>query len=171
MVRAAVAQVLLFIAAITVSSMVAGVVVTEAGRYAQSVDDESDRNVAAIDAEIAIINDADAANAGAYDAENDTVTIYVKNIGGNTLESDPEAIDVLVNGEYVPADALETRGLGADNGGDNDSENANTHWRVDTVLEATVDLEADASLELEDGENRVVVTVASARDSLPFEVE
>lgn len=153
MVRAAVAQVLLFIAAISVSTMLVGVVVTQAGLYAQSVEDDRDRRAAAADAEIAIVNDADA-NA-TYDGAEERVTLYVKNVGGGTLE--PDDADVLLNGEYVRPS--ETTVHGDDTGSDG--------WRVQTVLELAIDV--DESLEA--GEHRAVVVIDTARDALTFEVE
>ncbi|WP_436346082.1 archaeal flagellar protein G [Natronorubrum sp. FCH18a] len=153
MVRSAVAQVLLFIAAIGVSTMLVGVGVTQSGPYAQSVEDGRDRQAAAADAQIAIIDDADAD--ATYDGSSQRVTLYVKNVGGDTLE--PDSADVLLNGEYVPPS--ETRVLG--DGGDADQ------WRVDAVLELTIDVAEP----LEAGEHRAVVEIETERDVLTFSVD
>lgn len=153
MVRSAIAQVLLFIAAISVSTMLVGAVVTQSGLYAQSVEDERDRQAAAADAEIAIINDADAD--ATYDGASEQVTLYVKNVGESTLE--PDSADILLDGEYVPPS--ETRVLG-DGGGAN-------QWRVDTVLELTIDVTEP----LEAGEHRAVVEIETERDVLTFEID
>lgn len=153
MVRASVAQVLLFIAAVSGATLLAGGVVTESGVYAQSVADESEREVATLDAEIAIINDADAG--ATYDDSDERLTLYVKNVGGSSLE--PNESEVLVDGEYVRPS--ERTVLGTDT--------AAAPWRVDTVLELTIDLAEP----LEAGEHRVAVEVHSARELLTFTVE
>lgn len=148
MVRAAVTHAILFIAAISVAAVVAGLVVSEAGSYAQSVEDESERDVAAIDAEIEIVNDPEAG--ATYDETEETVTVYVKNVGGSTLQ--PGDATVLLNGEYAEPD--ETRVLGTET----------DEWRVDAVLELTIEI--DGGLEGED--HRVVVEADEARDRLSF---
>lgn len=154
MVRAAVVQLLLFIAAVSVSTVFVGGVVTEAGLYSQAVGHESDRTTAALDAEIALIDDAEADSI--YDDSNGTVTLYVKNVGAGPLE--PSTAAVLLDGEYVRPS--ETRVLGAD------SDSGASRWRVETVLELTLDGQSLAA-----GEHRAVVDVETARDVLVFEVE
>lgn len=146
MVRASVVQVLLFIAAISASTMFVGVIVTESGLYAQSIEDESDRETAVIDTEIAIVNDAEAGTT--YNASDEQVTVYVKNVGGAPLE--PTALDVVLNGEYVQPDGMKV--FEADT------------WREGTVLELTV------SASLEQGTHRVAVEINDARETLEFEV-
>ncbi|ELY54258.1 flagellin [Natronolimnohabitans innermongolicus] len=150
MVRTSIVHVLLFIAAVSISTMFVGVVVTEAGLYAQSTESESERDVAAIDAEIDLINDPEAGTTYAEDDGDGSLTLYVKNVGGSSL--DPGDADVLLNGEYVsPADSR----LLSD--GD--------VWRVDSVLEVTV----PTSTALEPGDHRAVVEIDGAREILEFE--
>ncbi|WP_339105615.1 flagellin [Haloterrigena salinisoli] len=147
MVRTAVVQLLLFTAAITAAMLFAGTVATEAGLYAQSVDDEGDRDVATLDTEIAIINHPAAGTT--YNETGDELTIYVKNVGDGSLE--PAAVDLLIDGEYVRPN--ETRVL----------EGTDPVWREEAVLELT------APSSLEPGTHRVVVGTNGARDRLEFE--
>ncbi|MFC4542522.1 flagellin [Halosolutus amylolyticus] len=147
MVRTAVVHLLLFIAAVSVATLGAGVIVTETSEYAQSVDGEADRTVAEIDAEIAIVSDP--AAGATYDEANGTVTLYVRNVGGDALE--PGDAEVLVDGEYVAAPS--TRVLDAEH----------DRWRVGSLLEVT------AGATLGPGEHRGLVSIDGARDHLTFE--
>lgn len=146
MVRASLVQLLLFITAVSVSTLFVGMVVTETGLYAQSSEAESERDVAVIDAEIAVINDVESDTI--YDDTSDEVTVYLKNVGGGTL--DPAETELLVDGEYVQPEAMQVLDAG-------DS------WRESTVLEVTL------PAALEPGNHRVVATVDSAREHFEFE--
>ncbi|WP_408956870.1 archaeal flagellar protein G [Natrinema sp. 74] len=148
MVRAAVAQTLLFIAAVSAAAMFAGTIVTQSSLFAQSTADEADRTVATIDAEVDVINDP--ASGATYDDTDGKVTLYVKNIGGETLE--PAALEVVLDGTYVESSARSTRVL-----------TSGDEWRVGTVLEVTVDRSLAA------GEHRALVTIHGARDQLVFD--
>lgn len=146
MVRVSLTHVLLFIAVISVSTMFVGVIVTETGLYAQSTADESDREVAAIDAEIDIVNDAEAGST--YNGSE--VTLYVKNVGGGSL--DPADVDLVLDGEYVEPNGTTVFGY------------PDTAWREGAVLELTV------PASLESGDHRVLVEIDGARDRLEFRV-
>ena len=147
MVRTSVVQVLLFIAAISASMLFVGSIVTESGLYAQSVEDEGERDVATLDADIAIINHPEAGTT--YDEDGGQATIYVKNVGDGSLE--PDETELLLDGEYVRPD--ETRVLDANR----------TTWSEETVLELT------APASFDPGNHRIVVETAGARDRLEFE--
>lgn len=147
MVRTSVVQLLLFTAAITAAMLFAGTVVTEAGLYAQSVDDEGERDVATLDTEIDIVNHPEAGTT--YNETSGELTIYVKNVGDGSLE--PAAVDLLIDGEYVRP--TETRVL----------EGTDPVWREGAVLELT------APASLEPGTHRAVVGTNGARDRLAFE--
>ncbi|WP_254762288.1 archaeal flagellar protein G [Natrinema marinum] len=148
MVRTAVAQVLLFIAAVSIAAAFAGTIVTQSSVFAQSTADEADRTVATIDAEIVVINDP--AAGATYDDADGQVTLYVKNVGGETLE--PAALEVVLDGTYVGSGERSTRVL-----------ESGDEWRVGTVLEVTIDRFLAA------GEHRAAVTIDGARDRLVFD--
>ncbi|NUB89863.1 flagellin [Haloterrigena sp. SYSU A121-1] len=147
MVRASVVQLLLFTAAISAATLFAGSIATEAGLYAQSVEDEGARDVATIDSEISLINHPEAGTT--YNETADNVTIYAKNVGGGSLEAD--AADLLIDGEYVRS--VETNVL----------ERGDSLWREGAVLELT------APASLDPGIHRAVVDADGARDRLEFE--
>ncbi|MCU4743912.1 LamG-like jellyroll fold domain-containing protein [Natronoglomus mannanivorans] len=138
-------QLILFIAVVSVTTLFVGALVVEVGLYSQAIGDEGERAGAAIDAEITIVNDPDAG--GTYDEDTETVTLYVKNVGGSTLE--PADLDVLLDGEYVTSTAKTVR--------DGD------HWRPGRVLEITIDRS------LERGWHRVLVSVGGVQETLSFE--
>uniref|UniRef100_A0A7D5GI18 Archaeal flagellar protein G n=2 Tax=Natrinema halophilum TaxID=1699371 RepID=A0A7D5GI18_9EURY len=149
MVRIAVVQTLLFIATVSIATMFAGTIVTQSTLYAQSNADETDRAVAEIDAEVAIINDPAAGTT--YDESAGQSTLYIKNIGRETLE--PVALEVVLDGRYVESADRSVRLLGT----------RGDHWRVGTVLEVTIDRS------LGTGEHRAVVEIHTAQDRLTFE--
>lgn len=145
MVRTSVAHVVLFIAVVSVTAMAVGAVLTGIGAFAQSVGEAGDRDGAAIDAEVAIINDPEAG--ATYDESNETLTLYVKNVGESTL--DPADLELLVDGEYVEPTAL--RVLDGD------------RWREARVLE----VEAETPLAV--GSHRALVDVLGDREWLAFD--
>jgi len=148
MVRAAVAQALLFIAAVSIAATFAGTIVTQSSLFAQSTAAEADRAVATIDAEVAVINDPEAG--ATYDGADGQITLYVKNVGGETLE--PAALEILLDGSYVESGERSTRVL-----------ESGDEWRVGTVLEVTIDRSLAA------GEHRAVVTIHGAQNRLVFD--
>ena len=141
--REAIVQLLLFVAAVSVATLLVGVVVTETVRYSQSVGDAGDRSSAEIDAEIVLVADPEA---GAI-ANDDSITLYVKNIGGATL--DPADLDVLVDGTYhEPAGTTVLEG---------------ETWRPGALLEVTIETSLEA------GEHRVVVRIQGGEDRIEFD--
>ncbi|GAB3036994.1 archaellum stator protein ArlG [Natronobiforma cellulositropha] len=146
MARTSVTHLILFIAVVSATMLFVGSLTSEVGHYAGSVERESDRIVAEIDADILLVNDPEAS--GTYDQGSETTTLYVKNVGGSTLEADD--LDVLLDGSYVePASATV---LGDD------------YWRTGRVLEVTVDGA------LADGDHRAMVRIHGAVDVLEFAV-
>ena len=149
MVRVAIGHVILFIAIVGASALLVGVVVTQTALYSQAVDGESERDAATIDAEIEFISDPEAG--AIYDEEDETVTLYVKNVGGDTLE--PDAVSVLLDGEYTGEIDTSVIGPGVDVDG----------WRVGSTAQFVLEES------LNPGDHRAVVEVDGARDVLEFE--
>ncbi|WP_276255376.1 flagellin [Halomontanus rarus] len=145
MVRDSVTQLILFIAVVSVATLLAGTMVVEVGLYSQSIGDKGDRAAAAIDADVTIVNDPEAG--ATYDNRTETVTLYVKNVGGSTLE--PADLDVLLDGTYVTPASREV--LEGD------------YWRSGHTLAVT------ANHSLETGERRALVRIDGARNVLEFE--
>ena len=143
-VRESIVQLVFFIAVVSVATLFVGLVVTQTAVFSESVDREGERSAAEIDAEIVLINDPET---DAYDAEDETVTLYVKNVGGSTLE--PERLDVLVEGDLV--EGTDARVVEGD------------RWRPERVLEVTIDRD------LSPGEYRTLVRIDGADDHFNFE--
>ncbi len=140
--RESIVQLVFFVALVAVAAVLVGVLTTGAAEYADAVDGGSEREAAAIDAELVLVNDAESdAN---YDGER--LTLHVKNLGSDSL--DPDALEVLVDGEYYEPAAVDVPAEG---------------WRAGSTL--TVDVEAD----LDPGDRRAVVRVDGAEDRLTFE--
>ncbi|MCU4752990.1 PQQ-binding-like beta-propeller repeat protein [Halobacteria archaeon AArc-curdl1] len=145
MARNSVVHLVLFIAVVSVSAIAVGILVTQAGLYSQALEGESEREQASLETDLSIINDPEAGTT--YDADSETVTLYVKNVGSRTLE--PGDLDVLLDGEYVTATSAVVDG---------------DDWRPGTVLEVTIDLEEP----LERGIHRATVNVHGVSDTLEF---
>jgi len=142
------AHLVLFIAAILVSAAVAGTVTESASRVGSAIEADSDLESQRIDADVRVVSDADSPNA-VYNNSSQTLTLYVKNVGGRTLPSGPNDVPVLVNGNYQSD--VQTTVL------DDDA------WRPGTLLELSV------NVTLADGaKTRVVVTPTGARDLFVF---
>lgn len=138
----------LFIAAILISAAIAGTVTESASRVGSAIESDSDLESQRVDAEVQVVSDADSPGA-VYDNSSDTLTLYVKNVGGRRLPSDPSDVPVLVNGNYQSD--VQTTVLEDD------------AWRPGTLLEVRV------NVTLADGaQTRVVVTPTGARDLFVF---
>lgn len=142
------AHLVLFIAAILISAAVAGTVTESASRVGSAVEADSDLESQQVDADVRVVSDADSPSA-VYNNSSDTLTLYVKNVGGRTLPSEPSDVPVLVNGNHQTD--VRTAVLEDD------------AWRPGTLLEIRV------NGTLADGaETRVVVTPTGARDLFVF---
>lgn len=150
-----ISSLILFIAAMVVAAGVAGTLVTAVTDVSSSVSTQTGDTAETIDTDIEIISDA--GSDAVYDAENDTVTLYVKNTGENTLPSDGSGLDVVLDGEYVSSEAyLPGDGSGIEIHGDD-------HWRPGAVAELEIDRTLEAG-----AEHRAVVTINSSRAVFEF---
>lgn len=147
MVHDSITHLLLFIVFVILATMLVGVVTGDINSYAQSIDRETDRQVLHIETELTILNDPLAGTT--YDDDADTLTVYVKNVGGETLE--PTNVVTLVNGQY--ADDTSTEVIDSD------------RWRVGTVLEITVHLDEP----LDRAEHRLTVDLNGVQETITFD--
>ncbi|MFC6954126.1 flagellar protein G [Halorubellus litoreus] len=150
MASSSVSSLILFIAAMIIAASVAGTMVTNVAEVSNAIDTRSVDAEQRIDTEIEIISDP--GSSAVYDDPNATVSVLVKNTGSNTLPDEPGKIDVLVDGQYVPAS---DQGLTVLDG---------SSWRPGTVLR----LEVDESLS--PGEHRVVLVINGDREVFTFYV-
>lgn len=146
-----VSSVILFIAALLVAAAVAGTLVTNVNQISNAIDDKSGGVQEKIDTDVEIISDA--GSESVYNASSENVTLIVKNTGERTLDTDPRALDVLVDGEYVQSDSMT---IGVVSGEES--------WRPGAVAE----LEIDRSLA--SGEHRIVVVASGDEEVFEFYV-
>lgn len=149
MADASASALILFIAAVAVAAGVAGMMTTTVQDISSSVDVRGDSVSSEIRSDITIINDT--GSDGLYDADENELTLYVKNTGSEPLTPADATIDVLIDGQYVEIDTLETLGDGE------------RSWRPGEVLELTL------TVELED-EHRVLVHTNNNEDTVVITV-
>lgn len=87
-------EIIFFIAALVISSMIAGVMISSIQETSVVFDQRSRSLVESIKDDITIINDPD-------NVSHDPLIIYVKNTGDSSLAVDKKTFDVLINGTYI----------------------------------------------------------------------
>jgi flagellar protein FlaG len=142
------AHLVLFIAAILFSAALAGTLTQGATTLGRSIEAAADVDADHANTDFQIVSDDDSPTA-VYDADDETLTILVKNTGAATIPSSPDEVTLLVDGAYQ-ADTRTTV-LGAD------------RWRPETVLR----VRANVSL-APDAKTRVVVDANGHRDRFVF---
>lgn len=150
MASSSVSSLILFIAAMIIAASVAGTMVTNVAEVSNAIDARSVDAEQRIDTEIEIISDP--GSSAVYDDSSTTVSVLVKNTGSNTLPAEPGKVDVLVDGEYVPANEQQFFVL------------EGTDWKPETVVR----IEIDRSLS--PGEHRVVLVINGDREVFTFYV-
>ena len=152
MASVSVSQLILFIAAMLVAASVAGLLTSTVNDIGDAIEDQGLATSDDIRSDITIINDA-----GATEVNSDNVTLYVKNTGSSDLSTQPEDIDILINGEFVT-------GIGS---GRISLLDGAQIWSEGDVLRIIVDV---SSVDIESpGENRAQVTVRGAEDVFIWE--
>lgn len=151
----------IFIASILVAAGVAGTLVTTVGDISTSAETRGDAVTESIDANIELLNDGGGAEFYTEDDEAGTaeITVYVRNTGSTTLVKDPDELDVLVNGLFVPEANLTVTSMN----GDDDAR----AWAEDEVIEIVIELDE----QLEGSGNRLTVATKGAERSLEFSAE
>lgn len=142
------AHLVIFIAAIIVSAAIAGIVIEGAEQLGASIGQSQSAHATDVATDIQIINDPGSPSA-TYDESDDTLTLYVKNVGDRIIESEPGAVTVLVNGTAQPVRSVTVH--------------EETRWRPGVVAEVTVDIVLPSNTE-----TRVVVVVSGGRDRFGF---
>jgi len=142
------AHLVLFIAVVLFSAALAGTLTESATSLGASIEDAAGADADRTAADFRVVSDSETPTA-VYDAGNDTLTLLVRNTGDRTLRSDPEAVTVLVDGEYQGD--TRTTVLDADD------------WRPGEVLR----VRANVSL-APDVRTRVVVDAGGHRDRFVF---
>lgn len=138
---------IIFIASILVAASVAGTMTNGVQRLSDALGDRSVDVSQDIRTDVEIISDP-GSPASIYDETNENLTLLVKNTGSKTLPSTPDAVDLIVDGEFVtPSTVTVVDGTG---------------WRAGNVARV------NASVNLSSGDHRVVVVVNGDRETLEF---
>jgi flagellar protein FlaG len=140
---------ILFIASILVAASVAGTMTNGVSRLSDALGDRSIDVSNEIRTDIDVISDP--GSDAVYSESNGNVTLLLKNTGSQTLSTDPDTLDIIIDGQY--ATAVSTRVVGED-----------TDWEKGAVLEVEIDRSLDA------GSHRAVVIVNDHRETFEFRV-
>jgi len=139
--------IVLFIGGIVVTVAVGGAIAEEAVGINGALHGEASERADDVRTDIRILNDPGTVNGG-YDPANETLTLYVKNVGARAVPADESTVDVLVDGRYVGNVSVAT----VDGG----------EWISGAVLRI------EANVSLSPGSHRAVVVVDGARETHRF---
>jgi archaellum component FlaG (FlaF/FlaG flagellin family) len=135
----AVEQLVLFVAVVGLAAVGVGVVVSAGFGVSDAVEESAADQARQFDTAVTVVSDR---RVGVYDNATGDLTLLVKNVGRRTLPATPGAVDLLVDGQFVPVDGV-TVVDGAD-------------WRPGGVARVTADLAPETR------PDRVVVSVGTA---------
>lgn len=138
---------ILFIATVLVAGSVAGALTGGVNQLSSAVGDRSVDVSEEIRTDVEIISDP--ASSAVYDNGANTVELLVKNTGSNTLATDPDTIDVIVDGIYQTNVSTERID--------------GTEWRSGDVVRLTV-----TNSTLPDGDHRVVLDINGNSEIFEF---
>ncbi|MFW5937992.1 MAG: flagellar protein G [Halanaeroarchaeum sp.] len=93
------ARLLLIIASILVVSAVAGAIAAEFQSISSALEETGKTAGDDLESDVEIVDDP-GTGPSIYDDDTDELTVHVENTGSRTLPADPDAIDLLVDGEY-----------------------------------------------------------------------
>ena len=150
-----VSHLVLFIASLVVAAGVAGTLVTEVDRVSQSVSQQGDEVSETIATDIEMISDT-GSDAIYNKSGNENVTVLVKNTGSRRLAADDGALDVLVDGVFVPPANITVERPDAP---------GERTWTEGSVVRIEIDRA------LEPGDHRVTVRVNGNEAVLQFRVD
>jgi flagellar protein FlaG len=148
MASAGVSQLILFIAAITITAGVATTLSVNVAGIGSAIDARGVDLAHEIGTEVVIVSDP--GSDAVYDPASDRLVLLVKNTGDTTLRADPAGIDLLVDGEYVVADEVTVV--------------TGDEWRPGDVVRVVV------TTDLAPGTHRVSLHVGGDRDTLEVRV-
>lgn len=153
MASVSVSHLILFIASMIIAAGVAGVFTTSVDQLSNAIDDQGVQVSDNVRTSVSIISDSGSENI--YNATEENVTLYVKNIGTQNLNADKRLVDVLVDGEFVRDDDLSLRVL--------DTPDKFT-WGTNEVVALKISRQLDA------GDHRAKVIVNGDEEVIEFRV-
>lgn len=141
---------IIFIASILVAASVAGTMTNGVSRLSDALGDRSVDVSNEVRTDVDVISDT--GSNSIYDDGTGNVTLLVKNTGSQPLSTDPDTIDIIIDGAYrtdVSAQLV----------------SSDEEWDVGAVLRLEVDVSDDP---LDNGPHRAVVIVNGDRETVEF---
>lgn len=148
MASASVSELIIFIAAVSIAATVSGTMVTTVGGISESLDQRGADVASDIATDVEIISDP--GSGAVYNASSSEIRVLVKNVGERTISTNGSAIEVLVDGRYVPSSEYTVSVL-----------DGNT-WQYGNVARIVVNESVTS------GDHSVTVVVESEQETLEF---
>ena len=141
---------ILFIASIVIAAGVAGVLIDTVTGISGALDDRGADVAENIRTDIEVISDSES---NVYDADNETITLYVKNTGRRTIPATGESFDVIVDAQYRTNVSVSIV-------------DGSAEWTPHGVVAVTI-----GGLTLDPGDHRVRLTVNGDEETLRFNIQ
>jgi flagellar protein FlaG len=143
------ARLVLVIASLLIAITVAGAILGQVNLISVALDERGETASDELASDVTIVDDP-GARRSIYDDDTNELTLHVKNTGANTLPANPDAIDLLVDGQYQTDVAVTVLEEGT--------------WRSGTVIRLATAVDIDRNETM-----RVVVRVNGNEDVLVFD--
>jgi flagellar protein FlaG len=148
MASASVAELIIFIAAVSIAATVSGAMVTTVGGISDSLDERGADVASDIATDVEIISDP--GSGAVYNASGNEVRVLVKNIGEKSIGTGGSAVEVLIDGRYISPSEYTITVLDG------------STWQDGDVVRIVV------NKSLTSGDHSVTVVVESERETLQF---
>lgn len=148
MASVSVSHLIIFIASLVVAAGVAGTLTTGVERVSNAVEDGSLDVSQQVRTNIDIVSDPSRPK-----IENGNLTVHVRNTGSQGIFIQPESIDMVLNGEFVPNSEFTV----------SDANGDQTTARPGDVMEITIE-----NANIESGDNRLYITINSDEEVYEF---
>ena len=153
MASVSVSHLIIFIASLVVAAGVAGTLTTGVERVSNAVEDGSLDVSQQVRTDIDIVSDPETPLLDA----NNNLTVHVRNTGSQGIFIQPESIDMVINGEFVPNDDLTVT----------DANGGRTTARTGDVMAIEID-NTDSNYIADGNDNRVYLTINSDEEVYEF---
>ena len=151
MASVSVSHLIIFIASLVVAAGVAGTLTTGVERVSNAVEDGSLDVSQQVRTDIDIVSDPESPTLDS----NDNVTVYVRNTGSQGIFIQPESIDMVLNGDFIPNSEFTVTDANGDR----------TTARTGDVM--AIEINNDNGY-VNSGDNRLYITVNSDEEVYEF---
>jgi len=151
MASVSVSHLIIFIASLVVAAGVAGTLTTGVERVSNAVEDGSLDVSQQVRTDIDIVSDP---SSPSINTTTENLTVHVRNTGSQGIFIQPDSIDMVLNGEFVPNSGFTVT----------DANGAQTTARTGDVMAIEIDSEYVSS-----GDNRLYITINSDEEVYEFD--